>query len=63
MDNRNYSGMNWKIDVRKIPKIRYEERVLLKSGGRTLKHKKNVKKPLLADILEMDWKTFFKQFK
>jgi hypothetical protein len=64
MNNNIYSGLDWKIDITKIPTIRYEERVLLKTGGRrTLKHKKYVDEPMLPEILDMDWKTYFKQFR
>lgn len=57
----NYSGMEWIIDVEKIPTIVYEERELVKSGGSTRKNKKYVKEPYLPEILAMDWKTYFKQ--
>ena len=33
MNDTIYSGLNWKIDVKHIPTITYEERVLLKRGG------------------------------
>ena len=55
--------MEWIIDVNKIPHIRYEERKLIKSGGSTRKHKRYVKEPYLPEILAMDWKGYFKQFK
>lgn len=64
LNDNIYSGQNWKIDVKDIPIIRYEERVLLKSGGRrTRKMEKYIEEPTIPEILEMDWKTFFKQFK
>lgn len=59
----NYSGMEWKIDVKKIPTIVYEERELVKVGGSTRKNKKYVKEPYLPEILDMDWKRYFKRFK
>ena len=59
LKNKNYSGMEWIIDVNKIPTILYEERELVKSGGSTRKHKTYVKAPMLPEILEMDWKKYF----
>ena len=60
LNNRIYSGLEWKIDVNKITTIIYEERELVKSGGSTRKHKKYVKEPYLPEILNMDWKRYFK---
>lgn len=70
LNDRIYSGLNWKIDVNKIPTIIYEERELVKVGGKlggklggsTRKHKKYVKGPYLPEILDMDWKGYFKNF-
>jgi len=62
-NNRSYSGLNWSIDIRNMPYIRYEERKLVKSGGRSRKQKKYVREPYLPEILAMDWKGYFKQFK
>lgn len=60
LNNRIYSGQNWKIDVAKIPNIPYEERVLLKTIGGTRKTTKYVKRSTLGDILTMDWKQYFR---
>ena len=60
-NDRIYSGLDWKIDVNKIPKIVYEERVLETTGG-TRKKKKYVKRSMLGRIFEMDWKKYFLQF-
>ena len=57
-NNKIYSGQDWKIDVKKIPKIIYEERVLLKSGG-TRKKEKYVTNSMLRNIFDMDLKGFF----
>ena len=58
-NDRIYSGMKWKIDIKNIPKITYEERVLLKSGGRTRKKEKYIKRTMMPELLEMDWKGYF----
>lgn len=62
-NNRLYSGLNWKIDLSKIPKISYEERVLTTSIGGTRKNVKCVKRSTIGKILEMDWKRYFTELK
>ena len=58
-NDRIYSGLDWKIDVKNIPKIIYEERILERSSGGTRKKEKYIKKSMIGKILEMDWKRYF----
>lgn len=58
----SYSGLEWRIDIKNIPLIEYEEKDIQKGGGLRKTRKKIMvdKEPTVPELLEMDWASFFK---